>query len=38
MKRVSEVQSSNYLLAKFENLVDWAVNSSRANSLWPMPS
>src|SRR5207245_9448551 len=30
-------QSSNYLLAKFENLVDWAVNSSRANSLWPMP-
>src|SRR3989442_1378985 len=37
MKRVGEVQSSNYLLAKFENLVDWAVNSSRANSLWPMP-
>src|SRR5437868_3845119 len=26
-----------YLVAKFENLVDWAVNSSRANSLWPMP-
>src|SRR3989449_2731194 len=37
MKHVGEVQSSNYLLAKFENLVDWAVNSSRANSLWPMP-
>src|SRR5437762_705691 len=37
MKRVGEVQSSNYLLAKFQDLVDWAVNSSRANSLWPMP-
>jgi NADH-quinone oxidoreductase subunit B len=30
-------QSPNYLLARFERLVDWAVNSSRANSLWPMP-
>ena len=30
-------QSPNYLLAKFQDLVDWAVNSSRANSLWPMP-
>src|SRR5438045_8739588 len=37
MKRVGEVKSENFLLAKFENLVDWAVNSSRANSLWPMP-
>jgi len=37
MKRVGEVQSSNYLIAKFQDLVDWAVNSSRANSLWPMP-
>ncbi len=42
MKRVIESkevsgQSPNYLLAKFQDLVDWAVNSSRANSLWPMP-
>src|SRR6476660_676956 len=37
MKRVGEVKSQNYLLAKFQDLVDWAVNSSRANSLWPMP-
>src|SRR5438132_6200192 len=42
MKRVLETkhvsgQSPNYLLAKFQDLVDWAVNSSRANSLWPMP-
>ena len=37
MKHVGEVKSSNYLLAKFQDLVDWAVNSSRANSLWPMP-
>src|SRR5205809_4773207 len=37
MKRVGEVKSSNYLLTKFQDLVDWAVNSSRANSLWPMP-
>ena len=37
MKTVGEVKSQNYLVAKFENLVDWAVNSSRANSLWPMP-
>src|ERR671937_7736 len=37
MKRVGEVKSQNYLLTKFENLIDWAVNSSRANSLWPMP-
>ena len=42
MKRVGETtevsgQSPNYLLAKFQDLVDWAVNSSRANSLWPMP-
>ena len=37
MKHVGEVKSQNYLVAKFENLVDWAVNSSRANSLWPMP-
>src|SRR2546421_2718777 len=34
----SDVCSSDlYLLAKFQDLVDWAVNSSRANSLWPMP-
>src|SRR5207244_5199766 len=43
VKRVIETkevqgQSPNYLLAKFQDLVDWAVNSSRANSLWPMPS
>ena len=42
MKRVIETkevtgQSPNYLLAKFQDLVDWAVNASRANSLWPMP-
>src|SRR3989449_622660 len=42
VKRVIETkevsgQSPNYLLAKFQDLVDWAVNSSRANSLWPMP-
>src|SRR2546425_332517 len=42
MKRVGETkevsgQSSNYLLTKFQDLVNWAVNSSRANSLWPMP-
>src|SRR6266487_1649466 len=42
MKRVLETkevsgQSPNYLLAKFQDLIDWAVNSSRANSLWPMP-
>src|SRR5438309_333984 len=42
MKHVLETkevagQSPNYLVAKFEQLVDWAVNSSRANSLWPMP-
>ena len=42
MKRVmatKEVagQNPNYLLAKVQDLVDWAVNSSRANSLWPMP-
>src|SRR5262245_57838481 len=37
MKRVGEVKSENFLLAKFQDLVDWAVNSSRANSLWPMP-
>jgi len=42
MKRVIETkqvagQSPNYLLAKFQDLIDWAVNSSRANSLWPMP-
>src|SRR6266566_4503380 len=30
-------QSPNYLVAKFQDLVNWAVNSSRANSLWPMP-
>jgi len=30
-------QSPNYLLAKVQDLIDWAVNSSRANSLWPMP-
>src|SRR5439155_470508 len=42
MKRVGETtevsgQSPNYLVAKFQDLVDWVVNSSRANSLWPMP-
>src|SRR2546422_674391 len=42
MKRVLETkevsgQSPNYLLAKVQDLIDWAVNSSRANSLWPMP-
>ena len=30
-------QSPNFMLAKLERLLDWAVNSSRANSLWPMP-
>jgi NADH-quinone oxidoreductase subunit B len=30
-------QSPNFMLAKFGRLLDWAVNSSRANSLWPMP-
>src|SRR3989442_11492379 len=42
MKRVLETKevsghSPNYLLAKFQELIDWAVNSSRANSLCPMP-
>src|SRR5438445_4287706 len=42
VKRVLETkevagQSPNYLLAKVQDLIDWAVNSSRANSLWPMP-
>src|SRR5216684_7665135 len=42
MKRVLETkdvagQSPNYLLARVQDLVDWAVNASRANSLWPMP-
>src|SRR5437016_11135519 len=42
MKHVAETkevsgQSPNYLVAKFQDLVNWAVNSSRANSLWPMP-
>src|SRR5689334_2159804 len=42
MKHVMETkevagQNPNYLLAKVQDLVDWAVNSSRANSLWPMP-
>ena len=38
MKHVAETQevsghSPNYLVAKFQDLVNWAVNSSRANSL-----
>ena len=42
MKRVLETkdvagQSPNYLIARAQDLVDWAVNASRANSLWPMP-
>src|SRR3990172_8257818 len=42
MKHVLETrevsgQSPNYLLAKFQALVDWAVNASRATSLWPRP-
>src|SRR5260370_852476 len=42
MKRVLETkdvagQSPNSLLARAQDLVDWAVNASRANSLWPMP-
>src|ERR1041385_8854271 len=42
MKRVIETkevagESPNYLLAKFQDLVDWAVNSSRANSPWRLP-
>src|SRR2546427_10579466 len=42
MKRVGETtevsgQSPNYLVAKFQDLADWAVNSLRANRLWPMP-
>ena len=41
MKRVIETKeiagSPNYQLTTFQKLVDWAVNRSRANSLWPMP-
>src|SRR3982074_107157 len=42
MKHVAETkevsgQSPNYLVAKFQDLVNWAVNSSRANSVGPMP-
>ena len=42
MKRVVEStevagQSPNFLLAKVQNLIDWAVNASRTGSLWPMP-
>src|SRR5688500_14141918 len=40
MKRVTQEvsgESGNYVLTKLRNLVDWAVNSSRANSLGPMP-
>jgi hypothetical protein len=33
MKHVSTQGSSNYLVTKFHDLVDWAVNSSRANSM-----
>jgi NADH-quinone oxidoreductase subunit B len=37
MKHIATQQSSNLLVTKFKTLVDWAVNASRANSLWPMP-
>ncbi len=42
MKHVMETkevsgQNPNYLLARVQDLIDWAVNSARANSLWPMP-
>ena len=41
MKHVLETKaiaaSPNYQLTTFQKLVDWAVNRSRANSLWPMP-
>jgi NADH-quinone oxidoreductase subunit B len=37
MKHIETRESSNLLVTKFKTLVDWAVNSSRANSLWPMP-
>jgi len=37
MKHVTTHASSNVLVTKFKSLVDWAVNASRANSLWPMP-
>jgi NADH-quinone oxidoreductase subunit B len=37
MKHVETQESSNVLVTKFKSLVDWAVNASRANSLWPMP-
>src|SRR5574339_895241 len=41
MKHVLATQevagSPNFHLTRFEKLVDWAVNQSRANSLWPMP-
>ena len=41
MKHVIESKeiagSPNYHLTSWKRLVDWAVNQSRANSLWPMP-
>ena len=41
MKHVLESKevsgSPNFHLTTFQKLVDWAVNQSRANSLWPMP-
>src|SRR5512135_353282 len=41
MKHVIETKevagSPNYHLTTWKKLVDWAVNQSRANSLWPMP-
>jgi NADH-quinone oxidoreductase subunit B len=38
MKHVETVKGSdNWLTTKFTSLINWAVNQSRANSLWPMP-
>jgi NADH-quinone oxidoreductase subunit B len=37
VKHIETRESSNLLVTKFKTLVDWAVNASRANSLWPMP-
>ena len=37
MKHIATHESSNVFVTKFKSVVDWAVNASRANSLWPMP-